>query len=48
MVGHHGRLIILDDGSFTQNDEPDTSVDDLIREAGQMVSLLGSLKGVLR
>ena len=45
MVGHYGRLIVLDD-EMTAPD-PNASQDDLLREAEQLTSLLEALKGIV-
>lgn len=48
MPGHYGRLILVDDDALKRRPSADASVDALLQEAGQMASLLESLKGVLR
>ena len=46
MVGHYGRLIILDDGLVAAPD-PNASQEDLLREAEHLTSLLEALRGIV-
>lgn len=46
MVGHYGRLILLNDDGITSPD-PNASQDELIREAEQLTSLLEALRGIV-
>jgi len=46
MVGHYGRLIILDDDLIKAPD-PNASQDELLREAEQLTSLLEALRGIV-
>jgi len=46
MVGHYGRLIIIDDEEIAPPD-PNASQDDLLREAEQLTSLLEALRGIV-
>ena len=48
MPDHNGRLILVDEDTLKNQPSSDASIDDLLQEAGQMASLLESLKGVLR
>lgn len=47
MPGHYGRLIVMDDEAL-KGPPPDASVDELLKEAGQMANLLEALKGAIR
>ena len=48
MPGHHGRVVVCNESAFGSGPSEDTSVEDLLSEASEMLGFLESLKDVVK